>query len=430
MSEALTPNTKAILLLTAPLIAARGKRSPDSLTPAEYKQLARRLRDLRRQPADFLTPGADPLLGDCQHVIDKARLERLLARGFLLSQAVERWRARAIWVVSRADRAYPWRLKARLTEDSPALLYGCGDQEILASGGLAVVGSRNVDDAVIEYAREIGRLAASASRTLISGGARGVDQAAMRGALEARGRVTGVLADSLERSAMHREYRNLLLSGRLVLISPYDPNVGFNVGQAMQRNKVIYALSDAALIVHAESGKGGTWAGAAEQLDKLRLVPIYIRSNGEIGKGLQDLHSKGARAWPNPRSADQLSALLDASAPSASPGVRGSRQASLFSEFKEASEPYGAGAAQGDVLSTECHGAVDATPADDLFSKVRELLLGMDTPKTDSQVAKELAVSKSQAKAWLQRLVAEGTVEKLSRPVRYRSLIDGGNRRH
>jgi predicted Rossmann fold nucleotide-binding protein DprA/Smf involved in DNA uptake len=430
MSEALSPNTKAILLLTAPLIAGRGKTSPDFLTPAEYRKLARHLRDLGRQPADLLTPGADQLLGNCHRVIDKARLERLLARGLLLSQAVERWQARAIWVVSRADREYPRRLKTRLTEDSPALLYGCGEKEILDSGGLAVVGSRNVDDALIEYTQEIGRLAASASRTLVSGGARGIDQAAMRGALEARGRVTGVLADSLERSAMNREYRNLLLDGQLVLISPYDPNAGFNVGHAMQRNKVIYALSDAALIVNAESGKGGTWAGAVEQLDKLRLVPIYIRSNGEIGEGLQALHRKGAQEWPNPRTPDQLSAVLDASASSASQGVRGSQQASLFSQFEEASEPYGADAAQGDAFSGECHGAVEATPAEDLFAKVRELLQGMDTPKTDSEVAKELAVSKSQAKAWLQRLVAEGAVERLSRPIRYRSVIHHGNRCH
>jgi predicted Rossmann fold nucleotide-binding protein DprA/Smf involved in DNA uptake len=97
-------------------------------------------------------------------VIDKARLERLLGRGFLLSQAVERWHARAIWVVSRADGTYPQKLKARLREDSPAILYGCGNRESLDSGGLAVVGSRNADDALIEYTERVGRLAASARR--------------------------------------------------------------------------------------------------------------------------------------------------------------------------------------------------------------------------------------------------------------------------
>lgn len=328
MSEALSPNTKAILLLTAPLIAGRGQRSADLLTPSEYKKLARHLRERSAQPADLLTPAADQILGDCGRLIDKARLERLLARGFLLSQAIERWYARAIWVVSRADATYPQRLKSRLREDSPAVLYGCGDRKILDSGGLAVVGSRNADDALIEYTEEVGRLAASAGQTLVSGGARGVDQAGMRGALEAGGRVTGVLADSLERAAMQREHRNLLLEGQLVLISPYDPSAGFNVGHAMQRNKVIYALADAALVVSADVKKGGTWAGVTEQLEKLHLVPVFVRRSGEVSVGLDALAKKGALPWPDSIDADGLNAVL--STPGRARGA--TRQANLFAE--------------------------------------------------------------------------------------------------
>jgi predicted Rossmann fold nucleotide-binding protein DprA/Smf involved in DNA uptake len=326
MSEGLSLNTKAILLLVAPLIAVRSKRSTDLLTLSEYKKLARRLRELNAQPADFLSPSADQLVNDCDALIDKVRLERLLARGFLLSQAVERWQTRAIWVVSRADPAYPQRLKARLREDSPAVIYGCGDKQILASGGLAVVGSRNVDDALIEYTQEIGRLAASAGRTLVSGGARGIDQAAMRGALEAGGTVTGVLADSLENTAMKREHRNLLLEDRLVLISPYDPSVGFNVGHAMQRNKLIYALADAALVVSADLGKGGTWAGATEQLEKLHLVPVFVRTTDEASAGLDALAKKGALPWPDPLDADGMNAAIATPAPESD----ASRQTTLF----------------------------------------------------------------------------------------------------
>ena len=139
----------------------------------------------------------------------------------------------------------------------------------------------------------------------------------MRGALEAGGRVAGVLADSLERAAMNREHRHALLEGQLVLISPYDPSVGFNVGHAMQRNKLIYALADAALVVNADLQKGGTWAGASEQLDKLHLVPVYVRSTGELGKGLEALRKKGALPWPNPEDTDGFNAALVAKAPHA-----------------------------------------------------------------------------------------------------------------
>lgn len=43
----------------------------------------------------------------------------------------------------------------------------------------------------------------------------------------------------------------------------------------MQRNKLIYALADASLVVSSDLNKGGTWAGAVEQLDKLKFVPVY-----------------------------------------------------------------------------------------------------------------------------------------------------------
>ena len=217
------------MLLTAPLIVGRSEASPDLLTPREYKRMARHLHELRRQPADMLSSEMDEVLKECQSVIDESRLKRLLARGFLLSQAIERWQTRAIWVVSRADSEYPRRLKARLKNDPPPILYGCGDAMILNTGGLAVVGARHIDETLIEFTKDIGRLAANARHTLVSGDARGIDQAAMHGALEAGGTVVGVLAATLEREALNHEHRNLLLERQLVF-SPYDPSAGFNVG--------------------------------------------------------------------------------------------------------------------------------------------------------------------------------------------------------
>ncbi|HEU4434338.1 MAG TPA: DNA-processing protein DprA, partial [Pyrinomonadaceae bacterium] len=177
-------------------------------------------------------------------------------------------------------------------------------------GGLAVVGSRDVDPQLIEFTQNVGALTAQANKTLVSGGARGIDQAAMRGALAAGGKAVGVMADSLERAALNREHRDLLLDSKLVLISPYDPSAGFNVGHAMQRNKLIYALADAALVVNSDFEKGGTWAGAAEQLDKWHFVPIYVRSTGDLGRGLEALQRKGAIPWPNSSTAEEVEQLI------------------------------------------------------------------------------------------------------------------------
>ena len=310
MSTTLSSNTQAILLLTAPLVAGQGKSPASPLSPVEYNRLARWLQKHGREPADLVSNGGWNELKDGSLELDRRRLGHLLGRGFSLGQAVKRWQARAIRVVSRADVDYPRRLKNHLGVLAPPLLCGCGERAVLDGGGLAVVGSRNVSDELIGYTEDVGRLAAKAHRSVVSGGARGIDRAAMRGALEAGGVVAGILADSLERAVMRREHREALMSGRLVLISPYDPAARFHVGHAMQRNKLIYALADAALVVSSDYGKGGTWTGAVEQLEKLRFVPVYVRADGKTGKGLDELRRRGARPWPNPTAPETLRSLL------------------------------------------------------------------------------------------------------------------------
>lgn len=457
MTPALSPNTQAILLLTAPLIAGRGTSSQDLLSPGEYKRLARHLREIQRQPADLVSPDAADLLRACQPVIDEARLQRLLGRGFLLSQVIERWQARAIWVVSRADAEYPRRIKARLREDAPAVIYGCGDMALLELGGLAVVGSRHVDDSLIEYTMAVGRLAARAGRALVSGGAKGIDQAAMRGALEAGGKVSGVLADSLEKTAMNREHRNLLLDGQLALISPYDPSAGFNVGNAMQRNKLIYALADASLVVSSDLNKGGTWTGAVEQLDKLKFVPVYVRSTAGSSPGLDALRNKGALPWPSPDNADTFEAVFEVDAPkpvrSPQPGLAlGSEDgpsgvAPMFPALAETKtvidapgEPVLPNAVHlgepvkltpepvppAEVMPKATLEAarpmltMPSTPAETLFASVRSVIQPLlKSPMKDAEVAAALDVSTAQAKTWLQRLVEEGVLEKLKKPAGY-----------
>lgn len=100
-------------------------------------------------------------------------------------------------------------------------------------------------------------------------------------------------------------------------ISPYDPSAGFNVGIAMQRNKLIYALADASLVVNSDLNKGGTWAGAVEQLDKFKFVVVYVRSTGERSSGLDALRNKGAIPWPNPGGVEEFDAVFDVPVPEA-----------------------------------------------------------------------------------------------------------------
>ncbi|HRL76186.1 MAG TPA: DNA-processing protein DprA [Candidatus Accumulibacter phosphatis] len=434
MSNVLSNNTQAILLLTAPLITGRSEPTRELLTPSEYKRLARHLHQLSKEPADLLSSDADEILRQGQAVVDAARLKRLLGRGFALSQAIDRWQARGIWVVSRADSNYPQRLRDRLREDRPAVLYGCGERTILERGGLAVVGSRDVDEALVEYTESIGRLTAKARKTLVSGGARGIDQAAMRGALEAGGMVSGVLADGLEKSAMNRDHRRLLMDGQLVLVSPYDPGAGFNVGNAMQRNKLIYALADAALVVNSDVEKGGTWAGAVEQLGKLKFVPVFVRSTGSASTGLTALLNKGAFPWPNPDDADGLVEAL-AFAPSTTRASALPSQLTLAADDDPSTDaPPSPVVPPAPVLlsttpmpeSPEVEMAVAAPaasslpaerdPADDLYDAAKQAILSvLKAPKTIGELVDALRITEGQLKLWLGTLVAEGTIRKTRR---------------
>lgn len=137
----------------------------------------------------------------------------------------------------------------------------------------------------------------------------------MTGSLQAGGNVIGVMSDSLERAAIASGNREFLVDRHLVLISPYDPQAGFNVGHAMQRNKLIYALADAALVVTSDLEKGGTWAGAIEQLDKFHFVPVFVRNGENASRGNLALLKRGGQAWPEPKDADSFENVFTRSAP-------------------------------------------------------------------------------------------------------------------
>lgn len=424
MIEPLTPNTQAILLLTAPLIVGRSGTSRDLLTLSEYNKLARLLRDRQCQPADLLGPNASDVLESCSEPFGGDRLQTLLGRGFLLSQAVEHWNSRAIWVISRADASYPKRLKSRLKEDAPPILYGCGDIGLLQTGGIAVVGSRHVDGELVSYTKNVGRLSAEAHRTIVSGGAKGIDQAAMAGALAANGRVVGVMADSLQRAALSRDNRERLMAGRLTLVSTYDPAAGFNVGHAMQRNKYIYALADASLVVTSDFEKGGTWAGAIEQLSKFRFGPLFVRNGANITKGNAALLQRGGRPWPDPKSALELEQVI-AKGLDTAPVTE--RQTTLPFEIVKLShddEPGTAGqwadSIMPEVLVPDHQS--DRTPPERLLKAVTAILeVEVTESRTEEEIATILDVTKSQAKAWVRKLLESHILVRAGKsPTRYR----------
>ncbi len=71
---------------------------------------------------------------------------------------------------------------------------------MLCDGGLAVVGYRDVGEEEIRYTEKLMEICAKQEIQIFSGGARGVDKAAVLGIIDAGGTAVEVLADSLTKT--------------------------------------------------------------------------------------------------------------------------------------------------------------------------------------------------------------------------------------
>ena len=272
---------------------AAGGSAPFTLS--EWNKLARQIPDSPlKQPSALHGRTPEQLAQDLGILPgDAERIAQLLDRAGRLALELEGLFSRGLWALTRVDELYPKKLRDTLKHQAPTVLFGAGDPQLLGRGGVAIIGSRNIDEAGTTFAREVGRKAAAARLPVVSGGARGTDRLAMGAALEASGVALGVLADSLERTVRQPDLRQLLLDGQLVLVTPYVPTAGFSVGGAMGRNKVIYGLADFAVVVSSDFQTGGTWAGAVEAL-KGGWCPMFVRDGANVPKGNRELLKLGA----------------------------------------------------------------------------------------------------------------------------------------
>ena len=299
----------SVVLLTAVL----GKQQPNvpkPLSTAEWAELAQMLHSRSAKPEQLLAGEAAELMADWQHrSVTADRVQRLLDRGTALGLCLERWERAGLWVLVRSDPNYPHQLKRRLEWKSPPVLFGSGSKKVASQRGLAVVGSRAASGDDLAAAARLGRQAAAAGCSVVSGAARGVDETAMLASLDAEGTAVGVVAAGLQRSATSRTYRAALERGDLALLSPFAPEAGFHRGNAMGRNRFIYCLAVSAVVVTCDEGTGGTWSGAIENL-RHGWVPTWACRNTD-GSGNRALVERGARWLPEHDTAVMLKQAVE-----------------------------------------------------------------------------------------------------------------------
>jgi predicted Rossmann fold nucleotide-binding protein DprA/Smf involved in DNA uptake len=206
-----------------------------------------------------------------------------------------------ISVVTEFDVEYPQRWLQRLKNEwagkdkHPPLLFVAGAKALLNAETIGVVGSRHIDQTAASFARDVASAAVAHGKAIVSGGARGVDIIAMSRALEAGGSTVGFLADSMHKFLAQPHIQDFVDEGRVCLASTFDPRTGFQVANAMARNKYIYAHSLATVVVSSGVDTGGTWTGAIEAL-RLKLCPLLVRLDDTEPAGNRHLIQHGGRA--------------------------------------------------------------------------------------------------------------------------------------
>ena len=169
---------------------------------------------------------------------------------------LERAASQEITIISRDDDAYPAMLES--IPDPPSVLYVTGTLEPRDLNALAVVGSRRCSFYGREQAERFGALLAGAGISVVSGGARGVDSAAHRGALShPQGRTIAVLGCGVD-SVYPPENVALfdMIKDRGAVISEYPLGTPPLAENFPRRNRIVSGMSRGVLVIEADARSG------------------------------------------------------------------------------------------------------------------------------------------------------------------------------
>ena len=185
----------------------------------------------------------------------------------------------------------------------PALISIPAPPEILYLRGrlpppprVAVVGSRKSDRYGLDVARALGAGLAAAGVAVVSGGAGGVDTAALEGCLEGSGRPVAVLGTGVDvayPAANRGLFEQVADSGALV--SEHPPKTPGRPAHFSKRNRIISGLSEGVIVVRAAK-KSGSLITAHDAVRQGRvLMAVPGPAGDELSAGVHQLIRQGAR---------------------------------------------------------------------------------------------------------------------------------------
>lgn len=235
----------------------------------------------------FSVPGIDPEL------IGRARA--LLARANDVSRAMDIYCAQGYEILTPQDRRWPKKLQRLPDSQRPHVLFAMGNLALSGLKSVAIAGSREILPHTSSLARRAGQMMAVEEIVMVSGGAKGVDTAAHMGLLELGGKLILVPAQPVHQLLACRELSQALEEGRLLVLCDALPDEPFSAQKAIARNHTIYALGEAAIVVAARNGVGGSWHGATDCL-RGGYTPLFVpEGTSRDMMGNEALRRRGAR---------------------------------------------------------------------------------------------------------------------------------------
>lgn len=183
---------------------------------------------------------------------------------------------------------FPSRL--RDIPDPPRQLFCAGDLSLLNRDSIAVVGSRKYTVYGKSVAHMLGKRIGECGIPVVSGLAYGIDGFAHQGAVDAGGKIIGVLGSGLNRMSPRKNYSLMIQGYRQggLILSEYEPEEEAKIYTYPQRNRIISGLAKAVVVVEASLNSGSliTAQHAAEQGRTVYAVPGNINSQFSIGSNL------------------------------------------------------------------------------------------------------------------------------------------------
>ena len=302
-------------LATVAACATLGRSSTSvtlPLAPRHWNAVALWLHQHDLQPGALLDPHEkviERLASDSPELA--LMIDGIQDRATTAAFELERLEHRGIWAMARFEDAYPTRWRELLKGSAPPVIFGAGPAALLNKPSVGIVGSREIDQILMETAETLGRGIAKTGAVMVSGGARGSDRMGMSGAIEYGGDVVGILSGDLDRLSRQPDLRSWLENETLCLVSHVHPGTGFSAGNAMARNKLIYTLAEATIVISTAEGTGGTWSGAVENL-KRQWAPLLIWTGEGAPAANGALVRKGGFPFDEvPADADEFAMLLE-----------------------------------------------------------------------------------------------------------------------